>query len=137
MASINKFIFTGRVGQDPDRIGKIVKFSVATTDGWGDNAKTNWHACMVFGKQADFCMARVKKGMVVACVGKIDYGSKDDKTYTNVIIQDIEVLDWYGSSKNKKKPTPVAGDIDSSYEVGNDDSYDGDDGDGGDDDLPF
>ena len=59
--SINKVILVGNLGQDPDVRsmqdgGKVVNFSVATSESWKDKAtgerrdKTEWHRVVIFNE---------------------------------------------------------------------------------------
>lgn len=122
MSSLNKFIFTGRIGQDPAIIGSgdraAAKFSVATKDGWGQKEKTNWHACIVYGKLRDWVIEQVKKGMLVSVVARVDYTKKGDKIYTNIVVSELEIIDWNNAEVKVGGTNPA--DIDESYTVGDD-----------------
>ena len=94
---INQAILYGLVGKDPtvktDKNGKkFAYFSLATKDGWGDKAKTNWHNVLVFDKQAEFVSQFVKKGDAVLIEGHIDYddytGNDGKKITTTRIVAD-------------------------------------------------
>lgn len=118
---MNLVVLVGNLGGDPElkQAGEtnIAKFSVATTDGWGDRAKTNWHRITVFGKQAESCSTFLKKGSKVSISGRIDYGSydKDDgsKVYTTDIIADrVEFLSSKSESQTTGEATPAQFDDD-------------------------
>src|SRR3978361_1330869 len=60
--SVNKVILVGRLGKDPEvrntqAGGKIVSFSLATSDQWTDKAsgerqeRTEWHRIVIFNEQ--------------------------------------------------------------------------------------
>ena len=94
--NLNQIIIIGNLGKDPEpkttKNGNLlVNFSVATTDGWGENKHTNWHNVTVFGKTAEFCEKYLQKGSKVAVVGSVDYQKweKDGETkYMTKIIGD-------------------------------------------------
>lgn len=85
---MNKVILEGRVGsiQELKTVGenKVLNFSLATNDGYGDNSKTNWHNCSLWNKSAENFNRFIKKGQGVIVEGKIEYTEKDDKKYTQI-----------------------------------------------------
>lgn len=61
MASVNKVIIVGNLGQDPEvralpNGGKVVNLSIATSESWRDKnsgekkEKTEWHRVVIFGQ---------------------------------------------------------------------------------------
>ena len=55
---MNKYIFNGNLGRDAEvrttQSGKVVcRFSVAVQEGYGDNQRTKWVKCSLFGKRAE------------------------------------------------------------------------------------
>lgn len=79
-SSVNAVTIVGRLGRDPEARATssghtVSNMSVATDDGFGDNARTNWHRVVAFGKQAEFANTYLKKGDLVAIQGRIDYSS--------------------------------------------------------------
>ena len=75
---VNKVILVGNLGKDPESMKTksektVCKFSLATTDGFGDNKKTSWHNITCWNKTADFCSQYLKKGDRVYIDGRIDY----------------------------------------------------------------
>jgi len=81
--SVNKVILIGNVGRDPEvRFspdgGKIVNFSVATSEFWKDKTsgerrdRTEWHRVVVFNdKLAEVCEKYLKKGAKVYLEGQL------------------------------------------------------------------
>jgi single-strand DNA-binding protein len=99
--TVNSAVVLGNVGADPvvretAKGTKVASFSVATTDGWGDNEKTNWHRVTAWGKLAEIVEQYVTKGDKIYVSGRIDYGSyeKDGVTvYTvEIIAEDVTLL---------------------------------------------
>lgn len=100
MASINKAILVGNLGQAPELKtlpsgNSVCNFSVATTETWLDKntkqkqEKTEWHRVTVFGKVADNCNKYLNKGSKVYVEGKITTRSwetdQGEKRYTTEI----------------------------------------------------
>ena len=87
--SVNKVILVGHLGGDPEgRVTpggtSVTTFSIATnesrrnSDGnWDDH--TEWHRCVLFGKQAETAAEYVKKGQMVYVEGRLQTRSWEDK----------------------------------------------------------
>jgi single-strand DNA-binding protein len=73
----NVFSFMGRIGRDAEirhmpSGSAILNFSVANNVGYGDNQKTIWLQCSVFGKRAEGSLVDyLKKGVVVFVSGEL------------------------------------------------------------------
>lgn len=121
MASVNKVILIGNVGNDPDIRATpsgetIANFSVATTDQWKDKAgakqeRTEWHRVVCFRKLGEIVESYVKKGTSIYVEGRIQsekYTDKNgvEKLSFQVIADQIRLL---GSSNgNQEKPAQGA-----------------------------
>lgn len=102
MASLNKVQLIGNIGKDPEirmtnNGKKVAKFSLATTDKFGDNVNTDWHNITVWEKLADVVEKFVRKGSQVYIEGRISYRSYDDsegnKRYsTDIIANSLQLL---------------------------------------------
>ena len=90
MASVNKCIFVGNLGKDPElrysASGEaICNFSIACTENWKDKATgekkelTEWHRISFFGKLAEICGQYLKKGSQVYVEGSIRTRKWTDK----------------------------------------------------------
>jgi len=97
----NKVILIGRVGVNPElsvsQTGTgICKFTVATTSGFGDKKRIDWHHIVCFGKLADSMSKYVQKGTVVNVDGTIQYSDyeKDGvkRTYTSILANSINII---------------------------------------------
>lgn len=82
-----------KVLQNGNYIGKI---TVANTVGFGDNKKTYFIPCTLFGKRVESLEKILVKGAGVIIEGQLDYNSvKDDqgnwKNYMNVVVSGIEI----------------------------------------------
>ena len=104
MASVNKVIIVGNLGQDPEvrytQDGKpIANFSIATSESWKDKntgekkEKTEWHRVCVFGRIAEVCGEYLSKGSPVYIEGKLQTRKWQDKDgqdrYTTEVVVDM------------------------------------------------
>lgn len=89
MASVNKVIIVGNLGQKPELRTTpggqaVANFSVATNEKWQDKAgatqeKTEWHKIVVWGKTAENCAQYLDKGRPVYIEGKLQTRQWEDK----------------------------------------------------------
>ena len=89
MASVNRVILLGNVGQDPEMrylpSGEAVaKFSIATSETWKDKSggkqeRTDWHRVEFIGRTAEIVGEFVKKGRQVYVEGSVRYDKWTDK----------------------------------------------------------
>ena len=100
MASLNKVILIGNLGQDPSARymsngDAVTNITLATTDTWKDKngekqEKTEWHRCTFYRKLAEIAGEYLKKGSQVYVEGKITTRKWTDKEgierYTTEII---------------------------------------------------
>ena len=105
MKSVNSLHLIGNLGQDPEiratTTGKrVASLSLATTDGWGDHEKTNWHRLKVFGKLVDVVEQWVKKGDRLYVRGHVSYSTSEyegeKKYWTDIIVDDLVMLGGKG-----------------------------------------
>lgn len=119
MASVNRAIILGNLGNDPDirympSGDAIANLSIATTDKYKDrdgNAKeqTEWHKVSFFGKLAEVCGQYLKKGSQVYVEGSIRTRKWQDKEgndrYTTEIRGDrMQMLG--GGQRREESETP-------------------------------
>ena len=98
---MNKVLLNGNLVKDMDvKVSQngnyIGKFTVANSVGFGDNKKTYFIPCTLFGKRVESLEKILVKGAGVIIEGQLDYNSvKDDqgnwKNYMNVVVNDIEI----------------------------------------------
>lgn len=105
---VNRVILVGNVGNDPEiRLSdstKIASFSLATNERWKDKngekqERTEWHSVSVFGNAATFIEEYVKKGSQLFVEGKIRYSKNEDRYYTNIVADNIQLI---GKREDKK-----------------------------------
>ncbi len=105
--SVNKVIIIGHLGRDPESKsfqngGKVVNFSVATSESWKDKnsgerkEKTEWHNVAVFHDQlAGIAERYLRKGSKVYLEGKLQTRkwsdqSGNDRYATEIVLQGFE-----------------------------------------------
>ena len=127
MASVNKVILIGNLGDDPELRNtsggnSVCNFSVATNEVWtGKDGKKNerveWHKIVVWGKQAENCQQYLKKGRPVYVEGRNQTRSWDDKDgvtryVTEVVARQVVFLSGGsdggggGGQRDDAPPTP-------------------------------
>jgi single-strand DNA-binding protein len=118
--SVNKVILVGNLGKDPEARtmqsgGKVVSFSVATSETWNDKAsgerkeKTQWHRIAIFNERlGDVAEKYLKKGMKVYIEGTLEsrkYTDKDgqEREITEVVLPrfrgELTMLDGRGGGE--------------------------------------
>ena len=129
MASLNKVMIIGNVGQDPEiRYSEsgaaVANLSIATSESWKDKSsgerveKTEWHRVVFFGRSAEVIGEYVTKGSPLYIEGSLTtrkWQDKDgnDRYTTEIKGQKFEFLAAKtGASENEQaartaaKPTP-------------------------------
>ena len=108
---MNKIIVTGNLTKDMeveitsnDKIhGKL---SIANNVGYGENQKTNFLMCDLYGQRVDTLSKYLVKGAKVLINGQLNVTNieKEDgwKTYVNVYVEDIELLKFVDDEKENK-----------------------------------
>lgn len=99
---MNVFTFTGNLGGDCEvkTVGSstVCNFSVAATSGYGDNKKTHWVNCAIWGKQAESGLpAYLKKGQQVAISGELSLreyqaGDGTQKTSLDLRVNSVSLV---------------------------------------------
>ena len=89
--SVNKVILIGNVGRDPEARamqngGKVVSFSLATSESWSDRAsgerkeKTQWHRIAIFNERlGEIAEKYVRKGSKIYIEGAYESRKFTDK----------------------------------------------------------
>jgi single-strand DNA-binding protein len=109
---MNKVILIGNLGKDPEvrqvKDTSVAQFSLATTTGFGDNKKTQWHNVTLWGKTAEIAGQYLKKGNRVCIVGEINYREyeKDGekKFFTEIVGRELEML----TAKAEEQETSIS-----------------------------
>jgi single-strand DNA-binding protein len=101
MASYQKVIIAGNLGQDPEvrylsNGDAVASFSVAVTETWKDASgerkeKTEWFRCACFKRQAEIAGEYLKKGAQVLVEGKMQTRSYEAKDGTQKYVTELRV----------------------------------------------
>lgn len=120
MASLNKCIFIGRLGRDPEMrytpSGQpVANFSIAVDESFKNKdgqkvEKTEWVLVVVWGKQAEFCGNYLTKGRLAYVEGKLEtrkWTDKDgaEKYTTEIKAERVQGLD---SRQNEGQQQPAS-----------------------------
>jgi len=124
MASVNKAIIVGHLGQDPELRytsggDAAANISVATSEQWKDKntgeqkEQTEWHRISFFGKPAEIVCQYLRKGSQIYVEGKIrskKYTDKNgiERTAFEIIAESFKMLGKKSESGSTKKAAPAA-----------------------------
>ncbi len=121
MASLNKVMIIGRLGQDPQtnhtQSGTAcANLSIATDEGYKDQYgnkidKTEWHRVTCWQKLAELVAKYLHKGSMVYVEGKLQTRKWQDKTgadryTTEIVAREVKFLD---SKNSQAQPTAQGG----------------------------
>ena len=107
--SVNKVILIGNLGRDPESRsfqsgGKVVKFSLATSDTWNDRAsgdrkeKTEWHNVVIYDEKIGEVAERyLRKGAKVYIEGAMQYREYDDANGAKQKIAEVVLQRFRGA----------------------------------------
>ena len=116
MASFNRVVVMGNLGQDPElrytqNQNAVCTLSVATTDyRTGQDGQrqefTEWHRIVVWGRQAENASKYLSKGRAVLVEGRLQTRSWEDKQgqkryTTEIIAQNVQFVGGGGASRDR------------------------------------
>ena len=98
---MNKIILTGNITKDAElrytaNDKAYSKFSIANNEGYGDNKKTNFFNCTLWGKSAENLNRFLTKGQKVLITGKVEINDYKDREGVERKIIDINVDSFGG-----------------------------------------
>lgn len=120
MASLNRVVIMGNLGQDPElryTQGQVpvCTLRVATTETWTGSdgqrqEQTEWHQIVVWNKQAENCAKYLAKGRSVLVEGRLRTRSWEDqksgqKRYTTEIV--AQSVQFIGGAQREGAPRPA------------------------------
>ena len=76
----------------------FINFSIAVNEGFGDNKKTMFVNCTLWGSEK--IAAALTKGTKVMLKGKLNITKKDDTYYTTMLVDNFGGLEFTGSKKS-------------------------------------
>lgn len=107
---MNKYIGIGRITKDIElrttsNNKSVSQFTIAINEGYGEEQRTNYIDCTVWGKQAENMSKYCSKGSLIAIEGRLQTGSYEDKEgtkrkTTKVVAESIQFL---GNKKEENK----------------------------------
>ncbi len=96
--SVNKIILLGYVGGDPEmrypeKDFAVARFSLATSETKGQSGVeiTDWHTCVLTGKNASIAERYIKKGTRLYVEGKMRYREYEDRYKIKRRVAEVEV----------------------------------------------
>ena len=98
---MNRVILSGNLTKDAElrytaNDKAYSKFSIANNEGYGDNKKTNFFNCTLWGKSAENISRFLTKGQKVLITGKVEINDYKDKEGIERKIIDINVDSFGG-----------------------------------------
>lgn len=141
MSDVNNLVITGNLARDAEQRytsqGKaVLSFAVANNTGFGDNQKTNWFQCAIFGKRAEGGLVQyLTKGQQVTISGEVSLNeyknqSGENKASLNVFVKDLKLQggkqDNNAPRQQQQAPQQQGGAAPSPSGGGNFDDFDGD-----------
>ena len=124
MASVNKVILIGNLGQDPElrhtsSNRAVTDLRIATTDRWSDKdgqrqERTEWHTVVVWGRDAENCDRYLSKGKQVYVEGRLQTRNWEDQSgqrryKTEIVAQIVRFLGGRGDSFDAPPADPDQG----------------------------
>lgn len=100
-----------RLGKDAEvrytQGGKAVAgFSAAFDTGWGDNKKTVWLDCSLWGERAEKVAPNLTKGLLILVEGDLGTREYEGKTYLTLDVRDFKFT-GKGNDAAPRQQTPA------------------------------
>ena len=94
---MNVFTGIGRIGRDAQtrhtQAGKAVTgWALAVDSGWGENKKTTWLDCSIWGERGEKLAGHIRKGDRLGVTGELGTREHDGKTYVTLDVKDVTLL---------------------------------------------
>lgn len=107
--SLNLITLGGNIGNDMEinytQNGKAIgRFPLAVTNGYGDNKRTMWITCLVFGERAEKLAPHIRKGGKIVVSGRLDVRQYDRNDGTKGTAVEVAVNDIEFCSSNNQQP---------------------------------
>ena len=118
---INKAILMGRLTRDPELrhtdSGKAVcNFSIAISEGYGDNQRTEFVNCVAWNKSAEFVDKYFTKGSMIIVDGRISTrtweGQDGKKNYVTEVVANQVAFGGFKKDKQEETSSDDAEDAD-------------------------
>ncbi|EOO9527771.1 single-stranded DNA-binding protein [Escherichia coli] len=107
--SVNSITLGGNVGNDLEvkytQNGKAIgSFSLAVQQGYGDNKRTMWVTCLIFGERAEKLAPHIRKGTKLVVNGRLDVRQYDRNDGTKGTAVEVAVNEFEFCSRNDQQP---------------------------------
>ncbi|HCL5825214.1 TPA: single-stranded DNA-binding protein [Escherichia coli] len=112
--SLNSITLGGNIGNDMEvrytQNGKAIgSFPLAVTNGYGDNKRTMWITCLVFGERAEKLAPHIRKGGKIVVSGRLDVRQYDRNdgtkgTAVEVAVNEFEFMTVNQQGQQHKAP---------------------------------
>lgn len=94
---MNVLTVIGRIGRDAvtrytQNEKAITGWTVAVDTGWGENKKTTWLDCKLWGERGVKLADRIKKGDRIGVTGELGTREHEGKTYVTLDVRDVTML---------------------------------------------
>lgn len=108
---MNVFSFTGNIGKEAEirhtaNGDAVTGFNVAVKSGYGQNEKTVWVKCSLFGKRGEAVAPYLLKGQQVAVSGELsvqEWTNKEGENVTDIAVRANDVT-LIGGKKQSEAP---------------------------------
>ena len=108
---MNVFSFTGNIGKEAEirhtaNGDAVTGFNVAVKSGYGQNEKTVWVKCSLFGKRGEAVAPYLLKGQQVAVSGELsiqEWTNKEGEKVTDIAVRANDVT-LIGGKKQAEAP---------------------------------
>jgi single-strand DNA-binding protein len=127
----------GNIGKDAEvrnaGDSKVTSWSVAVDDGFGQNKRTIWFDCSMWGGRGEKLAPHLTKGSKVAVSGEFSTREHDGKTYMTIRVSDVTLQgdggqrggndqsggapDQYERNKLPREGAPAGGRFDDDDEI--------------------
>ena len=101
---MNVITIAGTIGKDAvlrhTEKSQVVGFSLADSQGWGDNKSVIWYDCSKWGESAEKLAPYLVKGQSVTVTGPLGTREFEGKTYFTVRVNEIALQ----GGKQERKP---------------------------------
>lgn len=94
---MNNWSATGRVGRDAitrmtNGGNAVTNWSLAVERGFGDNKRTEWADCSLWGERGRKLAEYIRKGAQLGIVGEVGTREHDGKTYLTVDVKEVTLF---------------------------------------------
>jgi len=94
---MNVFTCIGRIGRDAvtrytTNQKAVTGWALAVDTGWGDNKKTTWLDCSMWGERGVKLAEHIKKGDRLGVTGELGTREHEGKTYVTLDVREVTLL---------------------------------------------